>query len=700
MAGKERKEDKQDEQTYLELHLDVGSWLPGQQMPYLRESSISPASSTTAHLAHCHYPTSSLTHAAHFPGDPPMARASWFVGVKRKVDKGHKKRIASTFIDPNEERDPPPPATPVTFPAYEFNAIPEDGRGVPAVTAGLQSLFAKVTKPTDLTDRHVQVLGIDSCRPCTLDELLPQVDGVSHLPSPVSGEIITATAGEDGTLSENFGIASRRQTILNEVLEELQLDNDTAYRILGRKSKCGAQFRRFVHMHRFFDGLESMSRYWDSSADDYFEISAELCSGNGVKRLRRDQEADSSILDSPPTTTAEIKSADKSPLLPTPAPSPERNSPPPANKQAPAEAESGTQSTDAASAVAPDLLPSTRSETVRPQPHSQHQYRGRRLHTGREMPDQYRIDTVRAFIEASTMPFHCPVALPRVRPFAQIGTLTIPVGQTAAIYRYPRDRSRAREGRLEGPMVAIQVCGETEFEDVVGEPLAAQGRLHHMRELGMLLQIAQERRRSGVEINAGEGKWWTDGRRWGAGPGHEPGNGNRSPTGEKSNAKAIRDAHAKQVKAALYERWKDVKCGHGTWDPKTDYAAIGKDPSSPYDEVSVHLTASTDRIPADSIFPQVFMISSLNHHISIVKFTVHEAYIDHLVSGAPLFDSILGSSDPARPRMQRSQWFDLFDEQQRVEAFRGVWGVVAYLTRDTEASVGTCGEPPTDANGL
>ncbi|TKA43394.1 hypothetical protein B0A54_05876 [Friedmanniomyces endolithicus] len=470
------------------------------------------------------------------------------------------------------------------------------------------------------------------------------------------------------------------QTILNEVLEELQLDNDTAYRILGRKSKCGAQFRRFVHMHRFFDGLESMSRYWDSSADDYFEISAELCSGNGVKRLRRDQEADSSILDSPPTTTAEIKSADKSPLLPTPAPSPERNSPPPANKQAPAEAESGTQSTDAASAVAPDLLPSTRSETVRPEPHSQHQYRGRRLHTGREMPDQYRIDTVRAFIEASTMPFHCSVALPRVRPFAQIGTLTIPVGQTAAIYRYPRDRSRAREGRLEGPMVAIQVCGETEFEDVVGEPLAAQGRLHHMRELGVLLQIAQERRRSGVEINAGKGS----GGRMGA-------DGVAGQGTSQATEIALRLAR---------RRWKDVKCGHGTWDPKTDYAAIGKDPSSPYDEVSVHLTASTDRIPADSIFPHVFMISALNHHISIVKFTVHEAYIDHLVSGAPLFDSILGSSDPARPRMQRSQWFDLFDEQQRVEAFRGVWGVVAYLTRGTEASVGTCGEPPTDANGL
>ncbi|KAK0859566.1 hypothetical protein LTR91_020857 [Friedmanniomyces endolithicus] len=588
--------------------------------------------------------------------------------------------IASTFVDPNEERDPPLPATPVTFPAYGFNTIPEDCRGVPTVDASLQSLFAKVTKPTDLTDRHVQVLGIESCQPCTLDELLPRVDGVSYLPSPGTGDLVTAIQGEDVTTSEDLRIAFRRQTILDEVLAELQFDNDSAYRTLGRKFKYGAQSRRLVHMYKFFDGLESMSRYWDSSVDDYFEISVGLCGGKGVKRLRLDQEANMSVVDDSSTSTTDTKDTGKSPLLPTPAPSPDRDSPPPTNEQAPAETESGTQSTDATSAVAPELLPSTRPDTVSPEPRSQHRYRGRRLHTGREMPDQYRVDTVRAFVEASTMPFQCSVALPRVRPFVRIGTLTIPVGQTAAIYRHPSDKARARLGRLEGPMVAIQVCGETEFEDIVGEPLAAKGRLHHMRELSVLLQIAQERRRSGVEINPGQGKWWTTRRRWGGGPGHEPENKNGSPTGEKSNAKAIRDAHAEQVKAAVYERWKSVKCGHGTWDPKTDYAAIGKDPSSPYDEV--------------------FMISSLNHHIFIVKLTVHEAYIDNLVSGAPLFDSMTGAPGPAKPKLQRSQWFDLFDEQQRVEAFRGVWGVMAYLTRDSGVGVETCGEPPTDAKGL
>ncbi|KAK0283581.1 hypothetical protein LTR35_006040 [Friedmanniomyces endolithicus] len=572
--------------------------------------------------------------------------------------------IASTFIDPNEERDPPLPATPVTFPAYGFNTLPEDCRGVPTVDASLQSLFAKVTKPADLTDRHVRVLGIEVCQSCTLDELLPQVDGVSYLPSLVSSEIITATAGEDGTSSENFRIASRRQKTLDEVLAELQLDNGTAYQTLGRKFQYGAQVRRLIHMYKFFDGLESISRYWDSSADDYFETTAELCGGKGVKRLHLDQEADMSIVDSCLASTTESKSTDKSSLLPTPAPSPEPNIPPSTNDQAPVEAGSGTHMTDAASAVVPELLPRTRAETVSPEPRAQHRYRGRRVNTGREMPNQFRVDAVRAFVEASTMPFQCSVALPR----------------TAAIYRHPSDRSRARLGRLEGPMVAIYVCGETEFEDMIGEPLEAKGRLHHMREVGVLLQIAQERRRSGVEINPGEGKWWTTRRRWGGGPGHEPETKIGSPTGEKSNAKAIRDAHAKQVKAALYERWKDVKCGHGTWDPKTDYAAIGKDPSSPYDEV--------------------FMISSLNHHISIVKLTVHEAYIDNLVSGAPLFDLMTGAPGPAKPKLQRSRWFDLFDEQQRVEAFRGVWGVMAYLKRDTEASVETCGEPSADARGL
>ena len=82
---------------------------------------------------------------------------------------------------------------------------------------------------------------------------------------------------------------------------------------------------------------------------------------------------------------------------------------------------------------------------------------------------------------------------------------------------------------------------------------------------------------------------------------------------------------------------------------------------------------------------QVFQVSSLNHHISIMKLTVHGAYVDCLTTGTlprPLPDDVEWS----RPELRRTQWFDLFDVEQRVEAFRALWGVMAYLTRDTPKS--------------
>jgi hypothetical protein len=78
---------------------------------------------------------------------------------------------------------------------------------------------------------------------------------------------------------------------------------------------------------------------------------------------------------------------------------------------------------------------------------------------------------------------------------------------------------------------------------------------------------------------------------------------------------------------------------------------------------------------------QAFLVSSLNHHLSIVKLTVHGAYMDYLTS-ATLPQSPPEDDQWCQPKLQRTEWFDLFDIKQRVEAFRGLWGVMAYLTRD------------------
>ncbi|KAK3627778.1 hypothetical protein LTR56_019011 [Elasticomyces elasticus] len=292
------------------------------------------------------------------------------------------------------------------------------------------------------------------------------------------------------------------------------------------------------------------------------------------------------------------------------------------------------------------------------------------------MPDQFRINTVRAFVEAIAMPFQCTSTSPRVPPLVKFGKLHVPVAQTAAIYRQPTDRTRARQGRLEGPLVAVQVRPKTKFQDEDGKPLEAMVRLDMVREIGGLLQIAQERRRSGREVRSGEGQWWTTKLRWGGGSGYDADTdidtdgeakatelasvaGEAASDGLVTGDLGVPDKVEKKPKImARALPWKELRCGRGYWDPKIDYGAIGKDRSSLSDVV--------------------FMVSSLNHHISIVKLTVHDAYTDSLVAGTSL-------EDLPKPTLQRSQWFDLFDSQQRVQTLRGVWGVMAYLTRDSVA---------------
>lgn len=74
------------------------------------------------------------------------------------------------------------------------------------------------------------------------------------------------------------------------------------------------------------------------------------------------------------------------------------------------------------------------------------------------------------------------------------------------------------------------------------------------------------------------------------------------------------------------------------------------------------------------------MASSLNHHVSIVKFTVHSAYVDYWTTGV-LPDPLPSDKDWCRPKIQRTRWFDLFDVEERKEVFVGLWEIMAYLTR-------------------
>ncbi|KAH9841254.1 hypothetical protein Tdes44962_MAKER07811 [Teratosphaeria destructans] len=551
----------------------------------------------------------------------------------------------SLGTDPEQERDPPPHATPVTFPDYTGCETP--ARDGSVSMPDFSSLFAKVAKPADIAQIHVDALNIEICPAQDIEDLVPtDSSGKSYFPPLIltPDQAITPEAYSEEAQGDSK-VSQQRKEFQNR-LAELRVDNDTAFRSLTRTMKNGAKAHRLAYMRKFWEGLESMSQYWDTSLDQYYEVNGSSKKNEqSAKRQRLDMaqnRCDQSISSAPV-----LKQDDATPGSPLDATEVQTEK----EESVPKAAHNGSD--DGPDSPGHNISLGASS----PEAQSRLRYKGRRTHTGREIPDQFRAETVRAFF----------------------GKLNLPVRQSAAVYRQPKERMRARSGRVEGPMVAVQVRADTDFIDGDGNCLLDKSRLDLIRELGGLLQLAQERRREGkAEVKPGEGKWWTTKPRWGGGTGGEVQNeeGNTDimqvaddvlgqakgePKVEAAKVKREKDGSRVRKKKTPAELWKELKCGSSHWDPKTDYAAIGKDPSSPYDEI--------------------FMVSSLNHHICMVKLTVHAAYVDALATGAapvpPPEDS-----DWCRPKLQRSKWFDLFDMDQRIDSFRGLWGIMAYLSRE------------------
>lgn len=295
-------------------------------------------------------------------------------------------------------------------------------------------------------------------------------------------------------------------------------------------------------------------------------------------------------------------------------------------------------------------------------------YRGYRIGNGAEMPDQYRIDCVRAFLEPIAWAFGVTLSQHRRPPVLTLGHVRFPVRMSSVAWRAPQDRTKARQGWMEGPVLGVQCRADVNF-GAKGN-LDADSVLDTVRELGGLLLLAQERAREGLEEKqGGAGKWWTTKARWGGGPGGEVGEAmgandtiitqNTVKAKEKPIARN-KDGSKVRRRASPAEVWKVLKSSNPLWDPKVVYEAIGKNESTAWDEV--------------------FMVSSLNHHISLLKLRVHPAYVQYLTEGK-LPENPPSDPDWHSPKLHKTRWFDLFDVDDRTEAMRGVWGIISYLMR-------------------
>lgn len=453
---------------------------------------------------------------------------------------------------------------------------------------------------------HLSLFNISFQSPLPLDQFFADTPVPAYLPLETSDDQPQdqdAKPSQGELLSNGRPVPTQRDFQIR--VNELQLDNQKAFSALSRMAAPGQTPPRLVHLRRFWDGLDNMAYYWDSSQDQYIPphptVETETSHSYPAHRLSPGDGASTAHLHEPKKkakmghipswepsdSTKGIHPAfeifrltgNELPSLPTRTNQPRS---PPAAKAAnrPASAEA----TDTPSSV----------------------YKGNRIGTGKGMPEQYRIDTVRAFMEAICWAFGVSLSPHRKQPVLSIGNVRFPVRVTNAAWKAPADRLKARAGWLEGPILGIQVRPEVDFtaDDA--------GILDALRELGGLIYTAQERARDGqTERKPGEGSWWTTVPRWGGGPGGEIGEARGEDSGdgviqreaeEKRKQKDLPRERASSLQGRLgglsskprkklnaIETWKELKPGTGSWDPRVHYQAIGKQEGSDWDDVSRHL---------------------------------------------------------------------------------------------------------------
>ena len=86
--------------------------------------------------------------------------------------------------------------------------------------------------------------------------------------------------------------------------------------------------------------------------------------------------------------------------------------------------------------------------------------------------------------------------------------------------------------------------------------------------------------------------------------------------------------------------------------------------------------------------PQIYLFSSVNHHISILHLHIHHKYTEDLPNQpAPRggYNSSFVPPSQQQPSyrltMRRSKWFDLLSPDGRMQAMRGMWAVMGWLMR-------------------
>jgi hypothetical protein len=442
-------------------------------------------------------------------------------------------------------------------------------------------LLAKIKKPQDISSAHLKALNLKVNCDIGISSIVPG-DVQSSVPPYLWGES-SHTPEQDASGAETMPVPTlmsngnpfptkEKYSLLRG---EILVDNEDAFRAVARMAPLpGHKNVKITQSRKFFSGLDHIGQYWDSTLDCYIEHPPAIESPQAENPPPDQMHIDNH--QGPEKTTENLPSEDKM--------------------------EINEEQGDMATPKREDSEKNGGSER-------RITYKGRRIGTGREMPEEMREETLRGLVEMVAWPFGCQVSIPSLPPRLLIKSLLFPVRQTFTVSRSPQDRQIARKGILEGPMLLVQCRGETIFHDD-GEGVGSryQEICDLLRETAAMLLFAQERARDGVpEVKPGDGKWWATRPRWGGAPnqgtgGDDDNNRNRKDDDNDNDGFNMRtaakrskfDRHSLPLKRSMAnqprkltmaEKWNIIQPGPSLWDRKMRYMQIGKDKNSPFDDV-------------------------------------------------------------------------------------------------------------------
>lgn len=494
--------------------------------------------------------------------------------------------------DNEKERSPPARPIPVTFPSLD---PPEPSLPAPPRSwtrdsgSSVAAHFLGLKKPSDVNSDTLAILNVSFQPECGFETLLGSIsnDALSYLPPRSwlkAPDQNTAKPTEPTTklLCNGRKIPDHNEFYIRA--KEIAFSNQDAFANLTRKPMGEKVPLRLAHFRKFWEGLDNMAYYWDNSLDEYLppkvtENNDEHGSLN--PSVSPDEEEPRKKMKTEPTTNATASmpsgtSASNDPTLSS-------GHPMSASRAIPASAAPPKAPWEVNAVAIPE----------KPIDLSKGSYKGYRIGNGPEMPDPYRFETVRAFMEPITWAFGVTLVPHRRPPVLLLEHVRFPVRVSTVAWRGPQDRIRARQGWMEGPVLSVQCRADTSFGS--NGDLQADSVLDTVRELGGLLLLAQERAREGkTEKRGGEGKWWTMSHRWGGGPGGEVGEGkgasdapapDQAAKADQSMPGRSRDGSKIRRRPTPAEIWKTLKPGNPLWDPKVVYEAIGKDRRTAWDDV-------------------------------------------------------------------------------------------------------------------